>query len=236
MLDSGEVSIQNLIVKRADTSDEYNVRPRIIVLTVLVIVLALFPALWKIIKEFNALVAYRQRWLKVKCEDEELAWLSVRDAPGFIGWGEKQIKDFILKCGLSTTLDRTHAGRRNGDSPDDNNPSRIRGGRAGRNSEKRRWDADAETSNMEVDIKSLFSIVDTQQLALLIEERDEILESLEIAETRYINSFRISTPDPSIVDLQPQPPEPEGRPYISRPLPLRGSQVICLSSRAHWPS
>ncbi|KAI5898056.1 uncharacterized protein SCHCODRAFT_080873 [Schizophyllum commune H4-8] len=204
MLDQGDVSIKNLLVTRADDSDDrYNVRPRIIVLTVLVIVLALLPALWKIIKEFNALVAYRQRWLNVKCDNEELAWLSVRDAPGFIGWGEKQIKDFIIKCGLSSTLDR----------------------RSGRHqSEKRRWDADAENTNMEVDIKSLFSIVDTHQLALLIEERDEILENLEIAETRYIKSFRISTPDPSIVDLQPQPPEPEGRPYISRPLPLRGSQ------------
>ncbi|KAL1737393.1 hypothetical protein EV714DRAFT_278873 [Schizophyllum commune] len=224
MLDQGDVSIKNLLVTRADDSDDrYNVRPRIIVLTVLVIVLALLPALWKIIKEFNALVAYRQRWLNVKCDNEELAWLSVRDAPGFIGWGEKQIKDFILKCALSSTLDRTSAGRRNDDSPESAN--RIRGGRSGRHqSEKRRWDADAENTNMEVDIKSLFSIVDTHQLALLIEERDEILESLEIAETRYIKSFRISTPDPSIVDLQPQPPEPEGRPYISRPLPLRGSQ------------
>lgn len=223
MLDQGDVSIKNLLVKRAG-DDSQNIRPRLIVLTVLALVLALLPALWKIIKEFNAVVAYRQRWLKVKCDDQELAWLSVRDAPGFIGWGEKQIKDFIMKCGLSANLDRNASRRRGGSSPDDSDdsPSRPRGGR--HQSEKRRWDADAEPSQMEIDVKSLFSIVDTHQLALLIDERDEILENLEIAETRYINSFRISTPDPSIVDLQPQSPEPEGRPYISRPLPLQGRQ------------
>jgi calcium permeable stress-gated cation channel len=63
---------------------------------------------------------------------------------------------------------------------------------------------------------------DTQQLALLIEERDEILENLEIAETRYISSFRLTTPDPSIADFQPRPPPEEEppRPYISRPRAL----------------
>lgn len=61
---------------------------------------------------------------------------------------------------------------------------------------------------------------DTQHLALLVDERDEILENLEIAETRYIGSFRITTPDPSIADYQPPPPQDPNRPYISRPLPL----------------
>ena len=66
---------------------------------------------------------------------------------------------------------------------------------------------------------------DTQHIALLIDQRDEILENLEIAETRYINSFQVTTPDPSIADYEPlplplpPPPDPT-RPYISRPLPL----------------
>ncbi|EEB89260.1 hypothetical protein MPER_12661, partial [Moniliophthora perniciosa FA553] len=54
-------------------------------------------------------------------------------------------------------------------------------------------------------------------LALLIEQRDEILENLEIAETKYINSFRLSTPEPSIADFEPPEPK-DGRPYISRPM------------------
>jgi hypothetical protein len=53
-----------------------------------------------------------------------------------------------------------------------------------------------------------------------------ILENLEIAETRYISSFRLTTPGPSIADLQPRPPPQEpDRPYISRPRALGGSVV-----------
>lgn len=68
---------------------------------------------------------------------------------------------------------------------------------------------------------------DTTHLALLIDERDEILENLEIAETKYINSFKLSTPDPSIADFYPagrpppeQPPLVPPKPEISRPRPL----------------
>ena len=58
-------------------------------------------------------------------------------------------------------------------------------------------------------------------MALLIDERDEILENLEIAETKYISSFRVSTPEPSVLDfVAPPPPADPSRPYISRPLPL----------------
>lgn len=64
----------------------------------------------------------------------------------------------------------------------------------------------------------LFS--DTHSLALLIDERDEILENLEIAETRYIGSFRVTTPDPSVADFQANLQMDTDRPYISRPLPL----------------
>lgn len=64
-------------------------------------------------------------------------------------------------------------------------------------------------------------------LAHLINERDVILERLELAETRYISSFQISTPEPSMADLsvndfRPPPPVPpkSDRPYISGPRPL----------------
>ena len=73
---------------------------------------------------------------------------------------------------------------------------------------------------------------DTSALALLIDEREEILENLEIAEAKYIDSFKLTTPDPSVVDLPvaavsdvppPVPPKPE----ISRPRPLAvGSLVV----------
>ncbi|KAK7680542.1 hypothetical protein QCA50_016323 [Cerrena zonata] len=84
-------------------------------------------------------------------------------------------------------------------------------------------------SDLEVDVQSLFSVGDTTQLALLIEERDEILENLEIAETKYISSFKLTTPDPSIADFVPIPPPQlqipgvPSKPQISRPRPLASS-------------
>jgi hypothetical protein len=72
----------------------------------------------------------------------------------------------------------------------------------------------------------------THRLALLIHERDEILENLEIAETKYISSFRVTTPDPSILDFVPTaPPVDPRRPYISRPLPLAAQRRRTRSQR-----
>lgn len=73
---------------------------------------------------------------------------------------------------------------------------------------------------------------DTQHLSLLIDERDFILNKLEIAETRYISSFRISTPEPSLLSNPPVPrqaPPPEDgddlKRQISRPQALAGYRV-----------
>ncbi|KAG7099739.1 hypothetical protein E1B28_001554 [Marasmius oreades] len=225
-LDRGSISTTNLmttsdnhiLTKRADnSSDPLNIRPRIIVLTVFVAVLALLPALFKITKEFNKLAAYRKRWLEGKCQGKDLAWLSAKDAPGFSGWGEKRLKDFVLKSGLSSSLEN--------DSRQGTMRSRSRGhgngngssSRSDRRRENMELLDDKEKSKLEVDINGIFSVCDTQALAVLIEERDEILENLEIAETKYINSFKLSTPEPSLNDAEPFPPPDDSRPYISRP-------------------
>lgn len=67
---------------------------------------------------------------------------------------------------------------------------------------------------------------ETGRLPDLIRERDHILEQLEIAETRYISAFRLTTPDPSVADL-PLPPEENAttRLQISRPKALAGYSV-----------
>ncbi|KAI0669781.1 hypothetical protein C8Q78DRAFT_976437 [Trametes maxima] len=186
-------------------------RIRIIIATVLALVLGLLPVLWKILKEFNRTVAYRERWLEVRCQGLEMGWLSARRAPGLVGWGEKRLKDYLVKIGLSSCLDTN----------DRNARSRRRRRAQELNNEER--------SEFEIDVQSLFSVGDTGHLALLIDERDEVLENLEVAETKYINSFRLTTPDPSIADWEPPVPppkeEPESppRPPISRPLPLSHS-------------
>ncbi|KDR85603.1 hypothetical protein GALMADRAFT_53945 [Galerina marginata CBS 339.88] len=223
LFDSGNITTSNFsTLQRRETlsgPDPFHAHIRVIILTALTILLGLLPALIKIIKEFNRVVEYRQRWLEVKCEGKDLGWLSVRKAPGFATWGEKQFKDYLVKAGLSSTLGE--AAKRNG------------GGVRPRNGEKRirRREEEEEQplnrnedSNVEVDIQSLFSIGDTHKVALLIDERDEVLENLEIAETKYISSFRVTTPDPSILDFVPPPPADPNRPYISRPLPLAPQQ------------
>ncbi|OJT15945.1 hypothetical protein TRAPUB_13369 [Trametes pubescens] len=217
LLDAGQVTTTSLRVaffarEVVDGTDEApKARLRIIIATVLAIVLGLLPVLWKVLKEFNRTVAYRERWMEVRCQGFEMGWLSARRAPGFVGWGEKRLKDHLVKMGLSSCLD----------AADRNARSRRRRRAQELNNEER--------SNFEIDVQSLFSIGDTGHLALLIDERDEVLENLEVAETKYIHSFRLTTPDPSILDWEPPVPppkeEPEGppRPPISRPLPLASS-------------
>ncbi|KIY73527.1 hypothetical protein CYLTODRAFT_485378 [Cylindrobasidium torrendii FP15055 ss-10] len=207
--DISTVGLIQMLKRAADEgggSQESNFRTRIIVLTVFALVLALLPALWKIIKEFNRMAAYRKRWIEVKCGNREMGWLSASDAPGFVGWGEKRLKDYFISTGLSTSLDGPRGRSRSGS--------------------RRQRSAESEPLNgegqePEIDVESLFSICDTEYIAVLIEERDQILEDLEVAETHYINSFRLTTPDPSIVSWEPPTPHDPSRPYISRPRPLR---------------
>lgn len=209
--DQAGVSTSNLNHIRA-ISDPHHARVRVIVLTVLTLMLGLLPALWKILRELNNMVAYRRSFVDVRCVGQELGWLSANRAPGFVGWGEKQMKDYILKIGLGYSMEVR----------DRRNNTQTRNGRVqNRKSEEQPLNYQEEAS-LSVNIQSLFSIGDTQALALLIEERDEILENLEIAEARYISSFRMTTPDPSIADFEPPlpPPKDPSRPYISRPLPL----------------
>ncbi|KAG6873836.1 hypothetical protein C0995_010448 [Termitomyces sp. Mi166 len=220
LFDNGSVSSSSIFEYFNPYDDPQNARVRVIVLTALTLALGVLPALWMIIREFNRLVAYRTRFTDILCEGKELGWLSARNAPGFVGWGEKRLKEFLLETGLSHSMEP-----RNGRDARARNGNRDRGHRR---SEEMQPLTKAEEANVEVDVQSLFSIgndvhhlvSDTHLLALLIDERDEILENLEIAETRYIGSFRVTTPEPSVADFQPNLQMDTDRPYISHPLPL----------------
>lgn len=118
-----------------------NARIRIIILTALLIALGLIPALWKILREFNTLANYRKRWMKVKCGDNEMGWLSASKAPGFVGWGEKRLKNYLLKTGLSSKLESTGESRREK-----------------RERERRLVERTNSGEGPEIDIESLFSI------------------------------------------------------------------------------
>lgn len=151
LLDSGNVTTVNLvtpliareIVNGKELSPD--VRTRIIIVTALAIALGVIPVLWKLLREFNKLVAYRNRWIEVKCQGQEMGWLSARDAPGFTGWGEKRLKDFIMKAGLSASLDST---------------TDIRNGNRGTTRRRRavqEW-SNEEKANLEIDVQTLFSV------------------------------------------------------------------------------
>jgi len=118
-----------------------NARLRIIILTALLIALGLIPALWKILHEFNTIVTFRKRWMEVKCANNEMGWLSASKAPGFVGWGEKKLKSYLLKAGLSSKLESSGESRREK-----------------RERERRLMDRNNAGGGPEIDIESLFSI------------------------------------------------------------------------------
>ena len=144
LLDNTSVEVttsSGLSVREVLNGHDYapTARTRVIILTALAIVLGLLPVLWKIIREFNRLVAFRRRWIETRCQNQEMGWLSARRNPGFVGWGEKRLKTFIQKSGLSVSLE----------SPE--------GSRTRRSTRRRNLEAE-EAANLEVDVQSLFSI------------------------------------------------------------------------------
>jgi hypothetical protein len=124
-------------------------RVRIIVLTVLLVVLGLVPALVKILREYGKLLAFRCKWTDVHLQGKEMGWISARQAPGFAGWGEKRLKDFILKNGLSSSLDF---------SAEPANSGTGRHERSGRRRQGGPYMYLEEDYGLEVDILSLFTI------------------------------------------------------------------------------
>jgi calcium permeable stress-gated cation channel len=128
---------------------KWRARLRVIIVTALLVVLGVIPALVKILREYSNLVTFRRKWTDVHLQGKEMGWISARDAPGFVGWGEKRIKDFILKTGLSSSLDFSAEPATNGTG---------RGGRSGRRGHGSPY-MHEEDVGPEVDILSLFTIV-----------------------------------------------------------------------------
>lgn len=118
-------------------------RLRIIILAVLTVTVAVLPALYRILKEISNLVAFRKRWLEVRCAGMEMGWLSARKAPGFAGWGEKRVKDYLVNIKLSSSL---------GGPSRSNNRQRQLPGRT------QSFSQNPQDSGFEVDVQSLFTI------------------------------------------------------------------------------
>lgn len=209
------------LVRRADpdgpeAEKHKNIETRLIILTALVIVPAILPALWKLLREFSRLVAFRDRWERIHCGGVEIAWLSARQAPGLGGWGEQRIKDYLVKRGLSLSLSRVGSAQH---TQGGGVESRSAG--PAREHDRDRTAVNEEETLPEVDVQGVFTVIETGRLAQLIDERDEILNNLELAETKYINSFQLSTPVQSLSDLATTEEGSAGHKYrISRPRAL----------------
>lgn len=161
LLEDSNISTTNTFETRAivnGTDITSKIKDRLIILTAFVLALGVLPALIKLLKEFTTLLNYRRRWLEIHCEGLELGWLSAEDAPGFVGWGEKRIKEFIMKIGLSSSLDQNGGLTRSGTMTGIGS-----GHRARTTSQRDRRGDDQAVSNeekksLEVDIRSLFSV------------------------------------------------------------------------------
>jgi hypothetical protein len=115
------VSDQTILISRAIANGKDlapNIRIRLIILTVLSIVLGVLPLIWKLYKEFNKLLRHRELWLSAKCGGLDLAWLSIQKAPGFRGWGEQRLKDFLSKNGLGMSVKGNVSGSNGSKSAD----------------------------------------------------------------------------------------------------------------------
>ncbi|CUA72197.1 Short transient receptor potential channel 7 [Rhizoctonia solani] len=234
MYDEGTVSTTNGLElgRRAivDGNDRTPAaRTRLIILTVFVIVLFAFPALFKLLREWTNVLTCRRSWLE-ELHSADIVWLRADRAPGFQGWGEGRIKDLLVRCGLTSKLGGESTTSRSavsaGRSASTRSPGPMRSlGGSGDEYGRRNYDAEVERAHDEggeVDVHGVFTVVDTSRLQELIHERATVLESLEVAETYYIRSFQLSTSSPGSDD---ETSESEGRhsgPRISRPLPLGG--------------
>ncbi|CAE6524811.1 unnamed protein product [Rhizoctonia solani] len=203
-------------------------RTRLIILTVFVIVLFAFPALFKLLREWTNVLACRQRWLE-ELHSADVVWLRANRAPGFQGWGEGRVKDLLVRCGLTSKLggEGNNTSRSAGSrSASTRSPGPMRSfGGSGDDHGRRNLSGEVERAQDEggeVDVHGIFTVVDTSRLEELIRERTTVLENLEVAETYYIRSFQLSTSSPGSDE---ETSESEGRhsgPRISRPLPLGG--------------
>ncbi|KAG8822531.1 hypothetical protein FRC17_009553 [Serendipita sp. 399] len=182
-----------------------NAYGRLIGLCVIVIVLAILPALWKLWNEFRKLSNYNKAWNELRCEGFEMGYLSCGTgnsiflgnrggAWGWRGWGEGKVKAFFRQAGLGGGTGLRVEPIKPGERAALAGPSEKHGRR---HREQPSPGSSEERADAEINVTSVFSVGDTSRLSELLEERDIILDNLEIAEARYISSFQPITPSPS---------------------------------------
>ncbi|KZP00877.1 hypothetical protein CALVIDRAFT_493343, partial [Calocera viscosa TUFC12733] len=182
---AGKAAAHSLARRDILGSSTSNVRTRLIILAVLVLVLGVLPALWHLIREHAKLLRLRQAFVMQRCGGLEMGWLSVRRAPGLEGLGEREVKAVLGRAGVR----EEPAG---GAAADVAAPSAHVAGEGAEVDEAAAGlseEAAAAPPGREVDVQGVFTLVDTEHLHELVKRRDAVLQQLEEAETRYIFSF-----------------------------------------------
>lgn len=104
----------------------HTARIRLLILTVLLLVVAVLPTLFRLLREFNRLLAYHKRWVAVKCDGLEMGWLSISRAPGLKGLGEADVKQIFERTGMTKRLGGgSGAGHPSGSGSDSPPPRRT---------------------------------------------------------------------------------------------------------------
>ncbi|KZT61296.1 hypothetical protein CALCODRAFT_447556 [Calocera cornea HHB12733] len=161
-----------------------NVRTRLIILAVLVLVLGVLPALWHLLREHTKLMRLRAAFELQKCAGIEVGWLAAKRAPGLQGMGERGVRGVLERTGVSMEEGARAA-------PGGAGPASAGGTATREGAVTGAEEGPAPPPEREVDVQGVFTIVDTTQLRALVQRRDEVLGELERAETRYIFSFRL---------------------------------------------
>ena len=103
LLPRGSVSTGSAVLHRrlfVDGVDESRkARSRLLGLTILVVVLAVAASLL-LFREFHKLLSYRRLWLRVRCGEMEMGWLSAGQTPGLASLGEDAVKEVFADNGL----------------------------------------------------------------------------------------------------------------------------------------
>jgi calcium permeable stress-gated cation channel len=149
LLAASSQTTSSLISGHAD-GGPFNARIRVIILTIFTLVLAVAPALIKILREYRKMAKHRKLWLEIRCSNMEIGWLSVSRAPGFTGWSETQMKQFLFQSGLGPTLDNPY--------PNSGLDRSTNAMPEPHSSQRNPNESGSEKAKFEVDVTSVFTI------------------------------------------------------------------------------
>lgn len=160
-LDSASLNPTNSLAKRDASTPPSDAHIRLLVLTILLPLLTVLPALFLVLRAYRQAVRFRTRYLEETCGGLEMVWLSF--APE--GLGEEAMRSILREKGLLKEGPILEEERRERESDDVGETMR----------------------ELEVSVMRVFAVPDTRKLDELVEARFEALNRLEASENVYIN-------------------------------------------------